>query len=577
MRDEMFAQAFGARGKPGVPPAMLAMVTVLQSAGDLTDREAAEAVATRLDWKYALGLPLDDPGFGHTVLSEFRTRVAGHGLEEAALDALLARLAGCGLLKARGKQRTDSTHVIAAVRALHTIELAGESVRAALEALAAACPDWLAARFCAGDWTRRYGARVDSWRLPAGKAARDELLIAYARDGYALVAACYEEGAPAWARELPAVQVLRTVLIQNFHLDRDGHGREVIRRREAGLESGLPPARIKISSPYDPDARWGFKKEDLLWLGYKLHITETCEDPPACGCVPDPAAAQPRRCGHDVRPNLITHVATTDATVPDAKMTTPVARALHRKDLAPARHYADSGYASPQAMAEAARLGITLVTPLLADNSRQARDKTGYDRSAFTADYDARTVTCPQGQASHSWYESAIRGKPAIIVTFHARTCRPCPARAQCTTARGGRGLTLPPRELYELQAAARAGQDSKEWQQDYRRRAGIEATISQAVTVTGTRRARYRGLARTRLEHVYAAVALNLWRLDAYWNDTPLDRTRTSHLARLDQSLRLAALTCQARAHNARRQPRPVINHQHLPGTKTRAEPGRF
>ncbi|HEX6450386.1 MAG TPA: transposase, partial [Trebonia sp.] len=329
------------------------------------------------------------------------------------------------------------------------------------------------------------------------------------------------------------MQVLRTVLIQNFHPGRDGHGREVIRRREAGLQSGLPPARIKISSPYDPDARWGFKKEDLLWLGCKLHITETCEDPPACGCLPDPAAAQPRRCGHDVRPNLITHVATTDATVPDAKMTTPVARALHRKDRAPGRHYADSGYASPQAMAEAARLGITLVTPLLAGTSRQAREKTGYDRSAFTIDYDARTVTCPQGQASHSWYESAIRGKPAIIVAFHARTCRPCPARAQCTTARGGRGLTLPPRDLYDLQAAARTGQAGQDWQQDYRRRAGIEATISQAVTVTGTRRARYRGLARTRLEHVYAAVALNLWRLDAYWNGAPIDRTRTSHLAR--------------------------------------------
>jgi hypothetical protein len=84
--------------------------------------------------------------FGHTVLSEFRTRVAEHGLEEAALDALLAKLTADGLLKARGKQRTDSTHVIAAVRGLHTIELAGESVRAALEALAAACPDWLAAR-----------------------------------------------------------------------------------------------------------------------------------------------------------------------------------------------------------------------------------------------------------------------------------------------------------------------------------------------------------------------------------------------------------------------------------------------
>jgi transposase len=545
MRDDLFAAAFGARGRPGLPPAMLAMVTVLQEAENLPDRQAAEAVRTRLDWQYALGLALDDEGFDFSVLSEFRDRVAAHGLEEAALDALLARLADEGLVRAGGKQRTDSTHVIAAVRGLHTIELAGESVRAALEALAAACPDWLAARLCTGDWARRYGARIDSWRLPAGKAGRDRLLITYARDGYALAGACYEDSAPVWARELPAVQVLRAVLVQNFHLDRDGHGREVIRRREAGLESGLPPAHITISSPYDTDARWGAKKDDLLWPGYKLHITETCQDPPGCGCVPDPAAARPGRCGHDVRPNLITHVAATDATVTDYEMTVPVGAALAAKGLAPARHYADSGYASSRNMLDSARdYGITLVTPLLASQSRQARSGSGYDRSAFTIDYDARTATCPQGQASHRWTETTLRGKDVIAVKFHAGTCRPCPARAQCTAGRTGRGLTLPPRDLYHVQAAARAGQDSKGWHEDYKRRAGIEATISQAVTVTGSRRARYRGLAKTRLEHVYAAVALNLYRLDAYWNDTPIERTRTSHLARLDHSLRLAAIT---------------------------------
>jgi transposase len=546
MSDEQFAEAFGTRGRPGWPPSRLALVTVLQMAENLPDRQAAEAVRTRLDWQYALGLPPEDEGFDHTVLSEFRARVAAGGMEEAALDALLAKLSADGLLKGGGKQRTDSTHVIAAVRALHTIELAGESVRAALEALAAACPDWLAARFCVSDWTRRYGARIDSWRLPAGKTERDKLTLEYARDGYALVSACYQDTAPAWAREIPAVQVLRTVLLQNFMITGDRQGREVIRRREPGLESGVPPAHIKISSPYDTDARWGGKK-DMFWLGYKLHITETCDDPPACGCPPDPAAARPGRCAHDVQPNLITHVATTDATVGDAVMTTPVNQALHGKGLAPARHYLDSGYASPEHMLTAARqYGITLVTPLLAGTSRQAREKNGYDRSAFTIDYGARTVTCPQGQASHSWYPTAIRGKPAIVVQFAAATCRPCPARAQCTTARGGRGLTLPPRDLHDLQATARAGQDSRDWQDDYKRRAGIEATISQAVHVTGTRRTRYRGLPKTRLEHAYSAVALNLYRLDAYWNDTPIDRTRSSHLARLDLSLRLATSTTE-------------------------------
>jgi transposase/IS5 family transposase len=536
LEDEAFAAAFGARGRPGESPAVLALVTVLQYAENLTDREAVMQLAVRNDWKYLLGLPGGAPAFDHTVLSEFRGRAAKHGLDKAVLDALVARLVQDGLLKPGGRQRTDSTHVLAAVRELHVFELVAESVRAALEALAVACPRWLAARFCVSDWTARYGARTGSWSAPRSRKEQDELAVAHARDGYALTAACYEDSAPPFARDLDAVQVLRTVLIQNFCATRDESGREVISRREPGT-AGIPPAHLRIESPYDTDARRG-AKADLTWLGYKLHVTDTCEGPPACGCPPH------ARCRHDVLPNLITDAATTDATVPDVKMAVPIAGALHARNVPPGRQYADSGYASAENMRALARLGITLVTPLLADNSRQAREKKGYDRTAFTIDYGTRTVTCPQGQHNSRWKETTDRGKPVIQVAFPPPACRTCPARPDCTTAspRHGRGLTLPPRDIYELQAAARAGQDSKEWREDYKRRAGCEATISQAVTVTGARRARYRGLEKTRLEHACMAAALNLYRLDAYWNDTPIDRTRTSHLARLDMNPRLAA-----------------------------------
>jgi len=534
--DEVFAAAFGVRGRPGWPPSRLAVVTVLQMMEDLGDRQAAEAVRTRLDWQYLLGLGLADAGFDHTVLSEFRGRVAAHGLEEAVLDALLAKLAADGLVRAGGKQRTDSTHVIAAVRALHTTELAGESVRAALEALAAAVPDWLAARFCLGDWSRRYGARISTWQRTApGKAERDRLAVQYARDGYALVAACYEESSPPWAREIPAVQVLRTVLIQSFTRAVGEGGREVISRREPGDGGdGVPPAHIKISSPYDGDARWGAKK-DLHWLGCKLHISETCDDPPACGCPEDPAAAG--RCGHDVRPNLVTAVATTPASVTDAEMTMAAVAALAGRGPGPGRQYLDGGYASARAVLDAARqFGVTLVTPLRTDSSRQARAGDGYDRSAFTIDYDARTATCPQGKPSTGWTPVRSEGHDKIVVRFGITNCRPCPARELCTKAtRNGRQLTILTREIHELQAAIRPGQQDQDWQDDYKRRSGIEATISQAVAITGCRRARYRGLRKTHLGHVCSAVALNLRRLDAYWNDTPLNRATISHLARLE------------------------------------------
>ena len=355
LADEDFAAAFGARGKPGWSPSRLALVTVLQRAENLTDRLAAEAVRTRIDWKYLLGLALDDPGFDHTVLAEFRARVAGAGLEQVVLDALLERLAAEGLVKAGGKQRTDSTHVIAAVAALGRLALAGESVRAALEALAAAHPGWLEQRICVPDFARRYGIPMTSWRPPGPQAARDELAIAYARDGYALLAAVYDRSAQAWLRELPPVDVLRRVLLQNYTRIITQDGREVIRRREKEPEGdGLPPGHARIASPYDTDARNGAKREEF-WLGYKLHITETCDDAPPCGCRPPGSPGQPAAaaagehgtgCPRLVFPNLITHAATTDATVPDSQMTAVIHDDLAAKTLAPARHYTDSGYLS---------------------------------------------------------------------------------------------------------------------------------------------------------------------------------------------------------------------------------------
>ncbi len=535
--DEELVEAFGLRGRPGWSPGRLALVTVLQMAENLTDRQAADAVQDKLSWKYALGLGLDDEGFDASVLVEFRARVVEHGLEQRALDLLLTALVEHGLVGPGGRARTDSRHVVSAVRDLNRLELAGESVRACVDALAAAAPDWLAGQVDVADWAGRYGARIDTWRLPTSKTKRAELADAYGRDGVRLLRAVHSEQAPAWLRELPAVDVLRRVLVQNYLVTTDIRGREVIRMREAERD-GLPPGRLRISSPYDPDARWAAKGEDLFWNGYKVHLTETC--PP-----PEPAA-EDGRAEDDPgaeRPNLITNVATTDATVPDAKMTEPIHAALAERNLLPAEHLVDSGYPSAAGVIDSARRwGITLVSPLLADSSPQARAGAGYDRAAFTIDFDAQHATCPQGQTSTWWNPVTQRGTDAIVIKFAAATCGPCPVREQCTRStvlsRIGRQLTVPPREIHQAQQTARAAQHTADWQARYSARAGVEGTVHQAVAVTGMRRTRYRGLAKTRLQHVFSAVALNLIRLDAYWNGHPLDRARTSHLSRLDIAL---------------------------------------
>jgi hypothetical protein len=218
-------------------------------AENLTDRQAADAVRDKISWKYALGLDLDDEGFDASVLSEFRIRVVAHGLQGRVRDLLLDALRTEGLVGAGGKARTDSTHVISAVRDLNRLELAGEGVRAVVEALAVAAPDWLPTVIDIANWGRRYGARVDTWRLPASATKRAERVVAYGSDAVLLLRAVADPGAPVWLRELPAVEVLRRVLVQHYVITLDAAGREVIRAREAdtdGLPPGLSPAELAV-------------------------------------------------------------------------------------------------------------------------------------------------------------------------------------------------------------------------------------------------------------------------------------------------------------------------------------------
>jgi hypothetical protein len=271
----------------------------------------------------------------------------------------------------------------------------------------------------------------------------------------------------------------------------------------------------------------------LRWAGvplsraYKGHFTETISDP----ADDDPGTGRP------AVPNLVTGVQTTHAAVPDVVMTAPVHDSLEASGLLPGEHAVDSGYVSADLLVSSRLRGVTLLGPLLADVSAQARSG-GYTADMFAIDWDCRQATCPQGTVSSK--RAPLRqgrdGKEAISVRFPAATCRACPARDKCTTARWtGRQLYLRPREIHEAVAAARAGQDTRHWKDRYKARAGVEGLMHQATCVTGIRRARYLGLGKTRLEHLAAATAINVIRLDAWYSSRPLDRTRTTHLQRID------------------------------------------
>lgn len=505
-QDKQFAALFPRRGQPAEAPGRLALATVLQFMEGLSDRQAADAVRARIDWKYALGLELTDCGFDHTVLSEFRTRLVDGKLELLLLDVLLVRAQALCLLRQRGRQRTDSTHVLASVRTMNRLERVGETLRAALNTVAVAAPEWLKT-VADPEWFRRYGSRVENFTLPKTDAAREQLATVIGADGKRLLHAISMSDAQAHLAELSEISLLERVWDEQF-VDADGQP------RFRTVDEMLPPADL-VTSPYDPEARYSTKRGSS-WVGYKVHFTESCD------------AESPR---------LITNVETTPATTPDDNMIEMVHRSLRRRDLLPAEHLVDKGYTDAKVLVASQREhGVEIIGPVAQDPSWQARDHAGFDKSAFAVDWEAKVVTCPAGKQSISWLPSTYPAKgTAFEARFRARDCTPCASRPQCTRAkREPRIIGLQTREYHDTLQSMRKRQTTDEFRKSYAARAGIESTHAQAIRRSGLRRTRYRGLAKTHLQHVITAAAINLLRIAAWASGTPVAQTRCSHFAAL-------------------------------------------
>jgi transposase len=509
--NQRFAHLFSREGQPALAPARLALVLIFQFLETLSDREAADAVRDRISWKYALGLPLDDPGFHYSVLSEFRDRLL-HGDAEALLfDAVLELAQELGLLKARGKQRTDSTAVLAAIRELHRLENVGETLRHALNALAVAAPTWLRAHVDPA-WGERYGTRIEQYRLPKADAARAALASTIGHDGHCRLAVIDTDPTlPPDLRDLPAVETLRQVWAQQYVADDPAEGPGLRLRTRAEQ----PPSAEIISSPYDPEARYRTKRE-TSWLGYTVHLTETCDDD---------------------RPNLITHVATTPNTTADGALMATIQADLATKDLLPTEHYVDSGYVDAAILVDSqTKHDVTVVGPVSADPSWQAHTPDGLTAAQFAFDWEAEQVRCPAGRVSESWQPARdAHGNAVIVIQFAPEACQGCALRARCTTAKtGARTLTVRPREQHIALQAARAYQETEEFKRKYKRRAGVEGTFTQGNRRCDLRHARYIGQAKTHLQHLLTAIAINLLRLMAWLAEVPRAETRTSPFAAL-------------------------------------------
>jgi transposase len=508
-RDEDFLDLFSEKGQPAESAWRLALVMVMQYAEGLTDRQAADAVRTRIDWKYALSLEITDPGFDFSVLSEFRGRLLTNQAERRLFEKMLSQFRERGWVKERGKQRTDSTHVLAAIRAVNRLECVGETMRHALNVLAEVAPDWLIEHM-QPEWAKRYQSRFSDFRLPKEEKARKELAEQIGADGRDLLEKIYTSTTHSWLQEIPAIDILRSIWIQQYHASEQG--------TPWRADQELPPAARLIQSPYDAEARYS-KKKQTGWVGYKVHFTEGCD------------AEQP---------HLILEVTTTAATLPDGDVMEDLHERLAEKKMLPSHHLVDKGYIDAELIAHSQhRHQIDLIGPVLPDTSWSSKAPGRFDHSHFLIDWEAKSVRCPAGQKSRDWGHIPDRhGKPSLRVRFPLPLCRVCPLHAQCTPTAAKVLILRPDEQTYHALQQARQRQETPEFRALYATRAGIEGTVAQSVRTCEIRRSRYLGLKKLNLQAFLTATSINMLRACHWLAEAKHAATPSSRFAKLIASL---------------------------------------
>lgn len=472
LRDEQFAQMYESTGRKAVSPSLLAMVTIFQFQESLPDREATQMVLTRLDWKYALHLSLDYPGFHYSDLCYFRQRLLEHHRDALVFEAILAKVKELGFIKKRGKQRTDSLAVIGAVRQLSRLELVTETLRLVVRALEGADRVW-AEEVLPASFRERYARTKPDYQLT--EEERKAALQEAGQDGFWLLDRL-EVSASEAVGSLEGVGTLRVVWKQQYERV-DG---------EARLREGGVDCKDLIVSPHDVGVRAG-EKRGKKWIGEKVHITETAEEG---------------------GPNFITDITTVGASEGDVEALPEIRQHLEERGVMPGEQYVDAGYVSGKQLADSEAEGVELMGPPLADTS-----KNEFKIADFEIDWVNERAICPAGQTSAVWgRRKQPDGSKAVYVRFRAASCGACEMRGRCTRSKEGRTLQIS--EHYDLVASRRAEAQTEEFKEKMRARPAVEGTLSELVRKHGMRRHRYRGEAKRPLENLFKGAACNLKRL---------------------------------------------------------------
>jgi transposase len=548
LRDEDFAELYPPTGQPALSPALLALVTVLQAMEHCSDRLAAQMVRSRIDWKYALHLPLAYPGFDPSVLCEFRQRLVAHKAQRRVFDAFLQRLKDKGFLQGRALQRTDSLAIVAAVRELSRLELVMETLRLALEALAKQDPAWLQAHI-PSEWLHTYASWTQAERLVRETGARaaaetERLLWRTGQDGFALLDALDAAEGEA-LRTLPAVIVLRTVWSQQFQRQEqktsvpsegvtEPPGSQAGESSDTAVVQMLPGSAIDngqrgqiVVTPHDPQARRATKGAQA-WNGYKLHLTETAaEDAPL----------------------LITDLEIGAAAAYDCHGLDPLQQRLQERDLLPDTQLADGGYVNGPTLHRSRERQVELLGPVPADTYGASRQEKVWAAEAFQVDVENQQATCPGGHPNQRWsvyHRTGGEDHDLMAIIWDKQVCGTCPLRERCLPP-GQDQRILRLSRYYNLLSARRREQKTQAFQERYRRRAGIEATFSHLVNVHHARQTPYRGPDKTLGYYGALCVGVNLCRVAAWQAGNRPRRERRSRLSRLLAERSVEGAPCAA------------------------------
>lgn len=473
-KEEEFADLYSSEGKPGYSPVILAFVSVFQFMERLADRQAAQALRMRLDWKYALHLPLEDAGFDFSVLSEFRDRLIEGQAEKRVFEKLVEEIRAMGLIKERGKQRSDSIAMLVKVRRLSRIEMVVETLRLAVVALVRANREWCQ-EIIPPSWEERYGERFVRQRYSEQEWQEYETNIG--NDGRWLLKRLMDGGAPAELQGLPEVQILSTVWTQQF---REAQGQMVYQ------DLKKYDGHTQIQSPFDPEARYS-RKRKFEWLGDKVQVTETDDE------------------GY---PHIITDMVATNSNQTDYEELPLIQDRLIERQCQPGEHYVDAGYMSGPNLARSQDLEIDLIGPLPEVVTPQELLPHGITQAQFKMDPIKKIVTCPQGHQARN---------PSRVVNtwnfhFPAKICAVCPLRSRCCTGKGGRSVGM--NIHYDLVQAARLRQKTETFKKDYHQhRSGVEGSLSALVRGHGMRVSRYIGQKKRNLQTIFTGCAANLKR----------------------------------------------------------------